>query len=581
MKIRTKILVSFILLLTAVSAAAQFTIDGKRPVLDNRTGKLLMTLPESVFGGPYSAQVAMDDTVAWVMISGKQIRTPGEILLPKVSGDTIYKVYYSTHGHIQQIQMRFTFLPILCMTGDLDTVYQTVPVQVTLPEGDSTQEYRARVKWAGASTALKWIKKHSFHLKFVDENGEKTDVSFFGLRDDNHWRLDAGTMDMMRIRNKVAHSLWKDFKNKPYYADRQPKARTYTRGDNVEVFINGDYMGFFDLTEFLDRKQMKLKKYDTEANEFHGMLWKSKDDTQQTLFITNARCDETRDYWAGFSLAYPDIDEVCPTDYSVLRNAVDFVAKSFNPEFRAHAAEYFDVPIFEDYFVFIQTLFAMDNTSINMVYGCYDSAEDKKLTLAVWDLNATCGAHWRNQDGFYRAPEIQPENDMDSIRTDWSRLPINRLLRRMRELPDFRWHTINRYWQLRETVLNPDSLVARYTAVYDRLGNAGALIRETERWSGCEDFAFRRLDFNDEYNYLCDWIRRRIAYLDTHVFACVRGDVNGDGIADANDISLLINYLLSAKQDMVAINVINADANGDNKIDPADLSAMINLLLHQ
>lgn len=577
MKIKTKILLLFVLLLTALSAAAQFSIDGKHPVMDNRTGKLLMTMPEAAFDGPCTARVAMDDTVAWVKIAGKQIRTPSDIQLPKISGDTVFSVMYSTHGHIMTVQLRFTFLPIVCITGNTDTIYRVMPVQVTLPDGDSTQEYRARVKWAGASTALKWIEKHSFHLKFIDENDEKMDVSFFGLRDDNHWRLDAGTMDMMRIRNKVAHSLWQDFDNKPYYADKQPKARTYTRGGLVEVFINGDYMGFFDLTEVLDRKQMKLKKYDTEAEKFHGMLWKSKNDTQQVMFITNARCDDTKDYWAGFSLAYPDIDEVCPTDYSVLRNAIDFVAKSFNSEFRAQVDEYFDVPIFEDYFVFIQTLFAMDNTSINMVYGCYDSEVDKKLTLAVWDLNATCGAHWRNHDGFYRAAEIQPENDMDSIRTDWSRLPINRLLKRMRELPDFKWHVTNRYWQLRQTVLNPDSLVARYSAVYNRLDHAGALIRETERWSGCEDFAKRPLDFDDEYNYLCDWIRRRIAYLDTHTFACLRGDADGNGMIDPMDISALIDYLLNGS---VSLNKINADINGDNEIDASDVSAIIDLMLN-
>lgn len=554
----------------------QLTIDGKHPVYDAHTKSYLITLPESVFGGPFTAPAVLDDTVRWVSINSKQVRD--SVYFPLVSGDTCYKVLFLVGNKLESSTLHFTYLPIVRLQGNFNAEYSQGTVQVIFPEEQSPRDYYARIKWAGGTTLGNDIHKHNYHLKFVDENGLKKDVSFFGLRKDNHWRLDAGIVDMLRFRNKVAHSLWADFGNKPYYAGQEPNARNYSRGSHVEVFLNNGYMGFFDMTEFLDRKQMKLKKYDEDAQQFHGVMWKTKDGTAETLFSTWNQPDNTQESWAGFEVMYPDIDEVCPTDFSVISDAVNFVVTSNKSTFYDQVADYFDWPILVDYYVFMHTLFAIDNTCKNIIWGCYDKAVDKKLTLSVWDLEATCGQHWRDNDGFYRAPEIQPENELDSITTRFSLLSRSKLFMTLKYMPSFKKQTVNRYWTLRRTVLNPDSLIARYEAVYNRLDAAGALNRETTRWSGDDDLANRPMDFEDEFAYLCDWIRRRIAYMDTHTFARVPGDVNDDDVVNMTDLVLLINYLLTDKE---RINLINADIGFDGEININDVSQLINILLTQ
>ena len=241
------ILSLMLLYIVCLPMMAHMTYDGKRPVYDKLSDSYLLTLPESTFGHPYKAAAVIDDTVSWVSFSGKMVRG-GIVDIPMVKGDTIYEVLYAHNNHLSKIRVRLTYLPILCMDGTFNDEYALGQVYMTMPEGTSTQHYQARIKWAGGTTTYDWIHKHNFHIKFVDENMEKMDVSFFGLRDDNHWRLDAGIVDMLRFRNKAAHSLWADFGNKPYYADAQPKAKTYSRGHHVEMFLNGDYMGFFDMT---------------------------------------------------------------------------------------------------------------------------------------------------------------------------------------------------------------------------------------------------------------------------------------------------------------------------------------------
>ena len=569
-----KQLVAFVALLVYFATSwAQLTIDGRRLAYDKLSESYLLTVPQSAFGQACELPVVIDDTVSWVVINNKRVESTLE--LPYIDGNTSYTIYISHNKVLTQATLRFTSLPILRMEGTFNADYTLGNVQVTLPDEHQTRDYNARIKWAGGTTLYDWIEKHNYHIKFVDDKGEKLDVSFFGLRSDNHWRLDAGIIDMIRFRNKVAHAMWADMDSKPYYADKQPNARNYSRGEHVEVFLNDQYMGFFDMTEFLDRKQMKLKKYDEELGEFHGLMWKGKEHSRQTLFRKDSIVDNTRDHWAGFDLMYPDIDEVYPTDYSLLNDAIRFVSTSDDETFASEVGDYFDLPVLADYYVFLHTLFAIDNTCKNIIWSCYDSAKDKKLTLSVWDLEATVGQHWYDADGLYRAPEIQPENEFETCR--FTALSRNMLFMRLKELPSFRARVKSRYWQLRETVFDPDNMVARYQAVLNALEESGALERERERWTGSPDLANRSIDFYEEFEYLSDWIRRRIVYLDNNTFAGKPGDLDGDGLINLYDVTMMVDYLLSGHVE--GMNVDNADLNCDGHKSVDDLSELVDIII--
>lgn len=553
---------------------AQLTIGGKRLAYDKLTNTYLLTVPRSAYGGSLTQPVVIDDTVSWLIIGSNQVRT--SIEFPLVDGETSYPILFSHNKIVTTSKIRFTYHPILCLTGNFNAEYKVGQVQITEPDSSQTVDLRARIKWAGGTTLYDWIEKHNYHIKFIDEYGEKQDMSFFGLRNDNHWRLDAGIVDMLRFRNKVAHGIWADFDSKPYYAEAQPEARNYSRGEHVEMFLNGEYMGFFDMAEFLDRKQMKLKKYDETTGTFRGLMWKGKEVTRQTLFSKDSVVIDTVEQWCGFDIMYPDFDDVYPTDYSVLNRAINFVATSDDSTFAEHVGEYFDLPVLADYYVFIQMLFAIDNSSKNIIWGCYNSAVDQKLTLSVWDLEATVGQHWYDGQGYYHAEEIQPENDLETCR--FTALSKSKLFMRLKQVPAFWQRVMDRYRELRSTVLDPDSLIARYQATYDVLRTSGALERERERWTGSRDLAYRDLDFQGELNYLSNWIRRRVDYLDHHTFAVyIPGDANADGSVTISDVTLIIDYLLTG--DDSVLNVSNADVDLDGNITITDVTALIDLLL--
>jgi hypothetical protein len=59
--------------------------------------------------------------------------------------------------------------------------------------------------------------------------------------------------------------------------------------------------------------------------------------------------------------------------------------------------------------------------------------------------------------------------------------------------------------------------------------------------------------------------------------ASLRGDVNGDGSVDINDVTALTDYLLSA--DDSGINLAAVNCNGDSDVSIADVTVLIDYLL--
>ena len=53
---------------------------------------------------------------------------------------------------------------------------------------------------------------------------------------------------------------------------------------------------------------------------------------------TEGEYDNNSETWNAFEVKYPDIEDVCPTDYSLLYQAIDFVATSDDDTFKSQVA---------------------------------------------------------------------------------------------------------------------------------------------------------------------------------------------------------------------------------------------------
>ena len=568
----------FITLLTtillAVTTSAQIQFNGKNAAIDKLTGTWLLTIPESAFGNDYTATITLDNAVTQCSINGEDV-TDIYTFNNVLSGAT-YHLQAITATDTVNAKIQFTSWPTIQIYGSyVKRPYYQGTVIYTHPDSSTQETIRSRVRWAGSSTAEPERKKHNFHLKFYNEDGSKKDMSFFGLRSDFHWRLDAGQVDFSRVRNRVSKDIWVSFAHAPYYAAYEPKTpRNYVRGDFVEVFLNDEYMGIYSLNEHMDRQQLKLKQYDYEKGEFHGGLWKPMKWTYSTVFCNDPAFDPTQKSWDSYYVKYPNIDDVNPTNFKTLSDAIKFTLYSTDQEFLDSAKYYFDIPVMRDYYLFTILLQAPDNIGKNLYYACYDVATDKRLTMAVWDLDCTQGQYYINTGSWYHHSSVGPEVD---FRND--QLKSHLLFNRLWNIdPTFHGLATERYWELRETTFNPDSILARYIVYFDKMKRCGADQREIARWSHGSDLAGRELNFDTELVYLRNWWNRHIAYLDNNVFIPYPlGDVNFDREVDIHDLVILINYLLGAPENN--INENKADMNNDGFINIRDITSMLDVLL--
>ena len=382
-------------------------------------------------------------------------------------------------------------IPIIYLMFDsCSTVFQ--PGNMTVYDGDAcVLTTRVEIRYRGAS-ALQFQKK-SFGIKLLNEDGTDRDFSFFDMRSDNSWILDAMACDKSRMRNRVCMDLWRDFSVSPYYSTTEPKQKNYTDGRFVEVYVNGDYQGIYCLSEKIDRKQLKLKKFTT--NEMRGALYKTvKYANLHSLDEAFYHFSNDSVSWQGIEFQYPDMSEQGPCDWTPLVNLIRYLNFSDSVEINRSFTNRIDVPLWVDYFLFVDLIMGDDNISKNQYLYFYDTSMPSKLCIAPWDLDATIGRDW-----------LGNENDANREMnlSNWVNYHLSYVY-----TPTFTAYK-DRYFELRDNLFHPDSLKSRFSHYFIHLHDV--LLKEQERWSGVDGID---LDFDNEHEYIKTWIDKRIEFLD-------------------------------------------------------------------
>lgn len=493
-------------LLFCICTYAQFSINGIEPCYDQRTHSFLISIPQSYWGKDYQANIVLTRNSTWkhAIINHQIITQP--VVFEHIQGGKSYPIRVESDGKVFSYTLSFTFLPIIHLIGDFNTVYSIGSVELQTPL-QATQVMSAEIKWRGGSSNGPTKHKHNYKIKFIDEQGEKKDYSFFSLRNDNIWILDAGQVDLFRLRNLIAGKIWNSFATKPYYTVAESDVYTASRGEVVEMFLNDEYHGIYNFCEPIDRKQLKLRKYNESTSQIHGGLWKASGWGDATFYNNPKPYDNEQPIWGVFELKYPKLDDVSPSDYSTLYNAIKFVRTSSPSIFSEQIEEYIDMPVFIDYCLFVYVLNAFDLAGKNLYWAVYDKQHHKKITLALWDMDSTVGQN--STDDPLHPDYVSWDSKLVEPTYIYSRL--------MRlNVNNFKQKLVNRYIQLRQSAFSFDYLADIYYHYYDLIKNSGAASREELRWSGDSDIAFLQLNFEEELHYILDWLEHRLDYLDQY-----------------------------------------------------------------
>lgn len=517
------------------TALDSFLLGNKQVPYDSYSRVFYYPLPESVReNGNYTTSFRYTLTPALagnykLSVNNQEPDADGNITIDHVNCDRSYSVALKDLDGNTALTgaIRFTFLPVV-EVNDSYIVYGSYTngtIRLTYPESEGLDSvYHAAFKVRGASSQN--YPKKSYAVKLRDAEGNSIDRKMLGLRSDNNWILDAMYIDLACMRNRVCTDIWNDFAVKPYYADREKKVRTGTRGKFVEMILNGRHNGLYCMTEKMDRKQLKLKKFvpasesSTGEDEVHGLLYKSTDWTYETfmgheqnsLVLSNASPAGFsnrlgRETWRGYEFKYPDYQDEA-VDWEPLYNAVNHVAatktqSAFDDGFET----YFDYPLMRDFYLFLELILATDNHGKNMLFYVYDKQgpEGGKIAIAPWDMDGTLGQRWDGSTSITGAN--QDFDQFINANEHGQYTPFLRL--KLSSKYDWKGDLSKRYAELRQSgVFDGDNIANRIANYAELFEESAADAREEGRWGH-----YHR-DLQSAAIYAESWIRRRVNYLD-------------------------------------------------------------------
>ena len=376
------------------------------------------------------------------------------------------------------------------------------------------------IEYRGAG-AQRYLKK-PYNLKLRDSAGNKREAELLNIRNDNSWILDAMYLDIAHMRNRVCFDLWNQF-NKPYYVDEKPKALSGTRGHYVEVFINGEYMGLFILSDRIDRKQYQIDQHTADSKG--GYIYKAKGWTQSCLLKSYTTPTNDDYYWnsAEIEQEYPGEDDGKP-NFNPMAEIIKFVGTSSEKEFNERFDEVFDMNSVVDAFIFLNLIVADDNIGRNTFWIIRNIETAPKVIHGLWDLDGSLGRNWDRH-------EETPEQAYSSYLSGWvighgnngsgTRFYFHERI--IKENPAGIHQKIYDRWnEIKNGALAPSNFNSIVEGYAELQKASGARDREVARWKaldmadqsnwGYESVYYGNID--SEITYMKNWYSKRHAVLD-------------------------------------------------------------------
>lgn len=385
-----------------------------------------------------------------------------------------------------QFVLYFTPLPIISIeTNNIIVDEPKVQAVFTYSDNEQTLSSNIGIEIRGGSSQS--YPKKTYDIEFWDDEmgNLNVDMKFGQLREDDDWILDALYNEPLRLRSHTATKLWKQIQV-PYYVNYEPKAKSGADVMYVEMFLNGVYNGLYNLSEPIDRKQLKIKKFNDNLRGelYKGYTWGASTFTSLPSYNNNSRV------WGGYEFEYPKSSEI--TDWSLLYQFTNFVINSSESEFENDIWSRFEKDNFINYFLFLNLIRATDNTGKNIYLAKYNQGEP--YFYIPWDLDGCFGTIWNGTNS----------NITDDILTNGF---ISRVIDRNPK--NILIDIANKWFENKNHVFSYASLSESVRQQYETLDNNKIYERESLVYS---NYSFEIHDLN----YTLDWIQNRLNFLDDY-----------------------------------------------------------------
>ena len=477
-------------------AILSFKMDDALCALDSVSNTFYFSIDKYEMN--FSPKIEIENEPTEILINGNIISNYAinDLGLVKVNEPIDVKLFYCDSIE-KEYQLIFTRFPILQITANqsiLDNPKVAAEFRLNDPDflenGMTQREFISvmGIELRGGSAQNFPKKSYAIELWEEDLGINSVDTSFFGLRNDDDWILDAMYSDIAKMRNRVSMDLWLDFNELPYH-DSEPNAKGATRGKFIEVFLGQEYMGVYVFSERIDRKQLKLKSFE-DGDDF-GLLYKaSRWENGTVLFNNYFDFDPISDYWEGWEHKYPD-----PFDEEIiwepLANFTQFVIESSDNDFKNQIEQKLEIDNAIDYLILLNLTRGDDNTGKNVYFSKYKQSE--KFFMLPWDLDATWGRFWN-------AAATSPNGFLS-----------NGLFDRLIETDanDFKNKLKTRWSTSRNNIFTKNNLMSRFQNYGEEMDISDVFQRDRSKWNLSNSLA-------EEMDHINTWLDARLIFLDDY-----------------------------------------------------------------
>ena len=343
-----------------------------------------------------------------------------------------------------QYNLVFTTLPVLRIDGEAigknekgkDICQGSMCLWTPLdPETGRYSVKESHALWNVRGGWSATLDKTPFKLSLKNQSGANKDLSLLGLGADDDWILNPMNLDDTKLKEKLFSGLWNQ------RAEQVDWNEKMSRGEYVEVVINQQYWGLFQLQRRVDDKFLEL---DADAVLLKGYGLRGVLTAEEAYEIVHSNLTEADTY----SLVQAFF---AGTDRDIL-----------------------DMENFLDANLFIQWGSASDNLLYrNMYYLLKQTEKGYQMHLLPWDTDMSWGTVWDNENGGF-VYDFETSSQQITLRQEyaWMQQYHPELDRKMAE----------RWFELRETLLTMENITEILEQEQQVLEVSGARQRDTARW---------------------------------------------------------------------------------------------------
>lgn len=395
----------------------------------------------------YISQEIGENTRAQDLIGSLTINLPGRELYfaPDSRWDDLsgavrdghgFRLLVSDHKNVHMAyDVVFTTLPVLYAYGnyaykneELKSVMAGKMVLCDPAQLDDSGGgiHTAHLQWNVRGQTSSTEPKKPWKLSLKNSEGKNKDENLLALGADDDWILNPMNMEDSNIREKLFMDLWNEL------AAETDHNYPMSRGEYVEVLINGEYCGLYLLQRRIDEKYLALD--------------------EDSILVKGDQ-----------ELRYELVSDVSD---SVISSGM-FDAYFFDGNY-----ENLNKESFVDTSLFLQLFSSGDNFSYKNMYYIFEQAENGySVHLTPWDTDLSMGAHW-TADGF--------QYDLHTgVLSTISRIELEAMyVLHPTILDDFR----TRWFELRDNFITKEHLYSMMDSYQEVLDSSGAVARDQETW---------------------------------------------------------------------------------------------------